>query len=72
MTFSLTIKTAAELAAEAQYAEECKTNDGARAYLAATDWYVIREQETGEPTPPSILAERAAARLKVVHHDTTP
>ena len=26
-------------------------NSEARAYLAATDWYVIRQQETGEPVP---------------------
>lgn len=38
----------------------------ARAYLASTDWYVIRYQETSEPIPPDILIERQAARGRVV------
>lgn len=43
-----------------------QANAEARAYLASTDWYVIRLQETGEPVPEDILAERAAARARVV------
>ena len=35
-------------------------------YLASTDWYVIRNQETGEPIPDSVLELRAAARLQVI------
>lgn len=38
----------------------------ARAYLAETDWYVIRLQETDEPVPAEILADRAAARARVI------
>lgn len=43
-----------------------RINAEARAYLADTDWYVIRTQETGEPVPAEVLAERAAARARVV------
>ena len=43
-----------------------QANTEARAYLAETDWYVIRLQETGEPVPEDILAERAAARARVI------
>lgn len=31
-------------------------------YLASTDWYVIRHQETGKEIPADILAARQAAR----------
>ena len=43
-----------------------QANAEARAYLAETDWYVIRMQETGEPVPADILAERSAARARVI------
>lgn len=43
-----------------------QANSEARAYLAETDWYVIRLQETGEPVPAEILAERSAARARVI------
>ena len=45
---------------------QAQANAEARAYLASTDWYVIRMQETGEPVPDDIIAERAAARARVV------
>jgi hypothetical protein len=41
-------------------------NTGARAYLAATDWYVIRLQETEQPVPDDVLKLRAAARASVI------
>lgn len=41
-------------------------NAEARFYLSNTDWYVIRQQETGEAIPAEILAERAAARERVL------
>lgn len=37
----------------------------ARGYLASTDWYIIREFETGKPTPANIKAARADARTKL-------
>ena len=43
-----------------------QANAEARAYLAETDWYVIRLQETDEPVPAEILAERSAARARVI------
>lgn len=41
-------------------------NAEARAYLASTDWYVIRSQETGDPVPEEILVKRAKRRAEVV------
>ncbi len=41
-------------------------NAEARAYLASTDWYVVRLQETGTPIPADISAARQAARDSVV------
>ena len=46
--------------------EQARVNTESRAYLASTDWYVIRQQETGEQVPDEIMAERAAARARVV------
>lgn len=45
-------------------------NAAARAYLAETDWYVIRLQETGQPVPDEVLKLRAEARASVI--DSTP
>lgn len=41
-------------------------NAEARAYLASTDWYVIRQQETGVSIPPDILTSRQAARDSII------
>lgn len=38
--------------------------NAARRTLAETDWYVIRQIETGQPIPASIAAARADARQK--------
>ena len=48
-----------------QEIEQEKTNQEALAYLASTDWMVIRELDSGEPCPAEVKALRAAARLKV-------
>jgi len=40
-------------------------NAEARAYLASTDWYVIRKTETGVEIPADVLAARQAARESV-------
>lgn len=37
----------------------------ARAYLASTDWYVIREIDNGTPMPEEIRAARQFAREKI-------
>ena len=51
-------KTAEQLQAE--------VNAEAKAYLASTDWYVVRQSETGVVIPADILQARAEARLRVV------
>lgn len=43
-------------------------NRTARAYLAKTDWYVIRQQETGEKMPEEVAERRKNARLEVIEH----
>ena len=43
-----------------------ETNATAKAYLAETDWYVVRMQETGTAIPQDVLDKRAAARASVV------
>jgi hypothetical protein len=49
----------------AQVAQEA-INAEALAYLASTDWLVIREVDAGTPCPADIKAERAAARARIV------
>ena len=34
-------------------------------YLSDTDWYIVREMDSGEPCPQEIKIARAAARLKL-------
>jgi hypothetical protein len=46
--------------------DQDKINAEARAYLASTDWYVVRQAETGVAVPQSILDARAAARASIV------
>jgi hypothetical protein len=46
--------------------EQKKASEEALAYLASTDWYVVREMETGVPYSVEIKEKRAEARLKVV------
>jgi hypothetical protein len=60
-----TIKTAEEVAAEMAQQEQVRVNAEARRYLAETDWYVVRLQETGVEIPTGVLVERQAARDRV-------
>jgi hypothetical protein len=41
-------------------------NEQARDYLKETDWYIIRNIETGVAIPADVLTERAKARADVV------
>jgi len=67
MTIDLSKLITAEMKqAQAERQQQEAINTEARAYLASTDWYVIRFQETAEPIPPDILIERQAARERVV------
>jgi len=51
-----------EIAANAQ----AETNANSRAYLASTDWYIVRRAETSEGVPSDIITARAAARDAIV------
>ena len=46
--------------------EQDKINAEALAYLASTDWMVVREVETQVPCPIEIKQLRAEARIKIV------
>lgn len=49
----------------AQAAQD-RINQEALAYLAETDWYILREMDGGTPCPEEIKTARAEARNKVV------
>ena len=44
---------------------QAQTNEEHRAYLASTDWYVVRFAETGVPIPAEIAEARKLARESV-------
>jgi hypothetical protein len=46
--------------------EQEAINNEALAYLASTDWMIVREVETQVPCPESVKILRAEARLKIV------
>jgi len=46
--------------------EQQKNNSDALAYLAETDWLIIREMDSGVPCPEEIKTKRQEARAKVV------
>ena len=50
--------TKAKIANDARMAE-------LQAYLADTDWYVVRYADTGEPVPDDVKAKRQAAREEI-------
>jgi len=43
-----------------------KQNKEALKYLTETDWYIIREMDSGVPCPVDIKQERALARSKII------
>lgn len=45
--------------------EQEEKNITDRGYLDSTDWYIIRELETGVPCPQEIKDLRAAARARI-------
>ena len=71
MTFKLNIKAPAELEAEAQAETAKRARAEALAYLASTDWFVIRLVETGKAVPDDVAAKREAAR-KISQRMTSP
>jgi hypothetical protein len=52
-------------AVEAEAAQQ-QLNQESREYLNSTDWYVIRQQETGVAIPQDILDARQASREAIV------
>lgn len=52
-------------AAEVASQQLASANRQARIYLDSTDWYVIRQLETGAPVPAAISTARAEARVNV-------
>lgn len=46
--------------------EQQKINEESLAYLASTDWMIIRETETGVPCPAEIKQARQAARDRII------
>ena len=46
--------------------KQMQTNAEARAYLESTDWYVLREAETGVAVPNEIRTKRASCRDAIV------
>ena len=46
-------------------ADQEKLNKESLAYLASTDWYVTRKQETGAEIPVEVLEKREAARKSI-------
>ena len=59
------LKTAEQKQAEKEQAELDRVNAEARRELAETDWYFLRELESGKPMPANIKAKRSAARSRV-------
>lgn len=43
-----------------------RSNNAARAYLSSTDWYILRELDSGVSCPQEIKDARAAARASIV------
>lgn len=63
--------TAGMKAANAAAAAQQADNATQQAYLASTDWLVLRQLETGKAVPPELAALRQAARAKVTAKDKT-
>jgi hypothetical protein len=51
---------------EEELKKQERINNESRDYLASTDWYIVRQQETGAAVPQEILDARQAAREAVV------
>lgn len=63
--------TQAEVDAREALEEQQRISDEARQYLRDTDWYVIREADTGEPVPDEVRERRQAARERVWNTNCT-
>tara|TARA_R110002049_G_scaffold23545_10_gene83637 strand:- start:28492 stop:28716 length:225 start_codon:yes stop_codon:yes gene_type:complete len=54
--------TIEDRAAQAEQDAKAQARANALAYLAATDWYVVRLAETGQSVPAKVCVKRDAAR----------
>ena len=61
-------KVKADMDKQDAFASQKVINETARAYLASTDWYSIREAEGGAAMPSDVKTKRAAERAKVVDY----
>lgn len=62
ITLKAEVAKAEAAAAKAEF-DQRTARSTAAAYLAATDWMVIRQSEAGKPVPDDILQARAEARV---------
>lgn len=60
------IKSEYDIIINPEYVDQTQVNEEALAFLASTDWLVIRQHETGIPVPADVLENRRLARNKVV------
>ena len=61
-------KVKADMDKQDAFASQKVINETARAYLASTDWYAIREAEGGTAMPSDVKTKSAAERAKVVDY----
>lgn len=59
--------TPEEIAAQEAWDEQARINRVSLRYLADTDWYVTRFQETGQAIPEDVATKRQEARDSIVH-----
>ena len=64
--FELELIPQAEKDAHEQEQARDKANQEALSYLASTDWYVIRQLDSGEAIPEDVKQLRKEARAEVV------
>ena len=61
-------KVKADMDKQDAFASQKVINETARAYLASTDWMVVRAAEGGTAVPSDVATKRAAERAKVVDY----
>ena len=61
-------KVKADMDKQDAFASQKVINETARAYLASTDWMVVRAAEGGTAVPSDVTTKRAAERAKVVDY----
>ena len=61
-------KVKADMDKQDAFASQKVINETARAYLASTDWYAVREAEGGTAMPSDVKTKRVAERAKVVDY----